>query len=88
MTPGPSSARPPDLTAPCDPDYAGTTLHEAPQETGPVAREQQRRKNSGHEEDEGVQQGENPESSGRLVQQISREARRDPPAAGPPGSGA
>ena len=61
-----------------DPDDAGTPLHEAPEESGSIAREQQRRKDSGHEEDERVQQGEDAEAFGRLAEQIDRESRRDP----------
>src|SRR5881409_2443814 len=61
-----------------DPDHAGAPLHEASEEPGPIAREQQRRKDSGHEEDKRVQQGEDAEASGRLAEQIDRESRRDP----------
>src|SRR6266699_4049019 len=60
-----------------DPDHAGAPLEEAPEESGPIAREQQRRKDSGHEEDKRVQQGEDAEASGRLAEQIERESRRD-----------
>jgi hypothetical protein len=61
-----------------DPDDARTPLDEAPEESGPIAREQQSRKCSGHEEDKRVQQGEDAEASGRLAEQIHRESRRDP----------
>src|SRR5207247_9752254 len=57
--------------------HAGTPLPEAPEESGPIGREQQRGKDSGHEEDERVQQGQDAEASGRLAEQIDRESRRD-----------
>src|SRR5207247_5312559 len=60
-----------------DAEHAGTPLHEAPDESGPIGREQQRGKDSGHEEDERVQQGQDAEASGRLAEQIDRESRRD-----------
>src|SRR5207249_7273536 len=65
-----------------DAEHAGTPLHEAPEESGPIGREQQRGKDSGHEEDERVQQGQDAEASGRLAEQIDRESRRDPASGG------
>ena len=60
-----------------DPDDGGAPLHEAPEESGPIVREQQRREDAGHEEDERVQQGEDAEAPGRLAEQIGRQSRRD-----------
>src|SRR6185437_6944342 len=60
-----------------DPDHTRTPLHEASEKSGPIARDQQRRKDPGHEEDERVQQGQDAEASGRLAEQIEREPRRD-----------
>ena len=60
-----------------DPQHARSPLHEAPQESGPVAGEQQRREDAGHEEGERVQQGEDAKALGGLAQQIGGETRRD-----------
>ena len=45
---------------------------------------QQRGEDSGHEEDERVQQGEDAEASGGLLEQIERETQRGPRAAESP----
>jgi hypothetical protein len=58
-----------------DPDGTGSPLDRAPEEVTPLAREQEGRKDSGHEEDEGVQQGQDPQTIGRLVEQVSRKSR-------------
>ncbi len=51
-----------------DTDHARTPLYEASQEAHAIAREEQRRENAAHEEDEGVQQGDGAEASSRLTQ--------------------
>src|SRR5947199_2050114 len=53
----------------------GPHCRKLPRESRPLAREHQRRKDSGHER---VQQGEDAEACGGLAEQIDRESRRDP----------
>ncbi len=60
----------------CNPNHVGTPHEEAAQESGPLLREHQRRNDSGHEEEEGVEQGESAKAAGGLLEQIERETQR------------
>ncbi len=47
-----------------------------PRKSGSLLREQQCRKDPGHEEDERVEQGESAKAAGGLLEQVERETQR------------
>ena len=61
-----------------DADHARSPLHEASEESGAIPRDQQRRKDSGHEENECVEEGQDAEAGGKLAEEIGRESRYAP----------
>ena len=60
------------------PDYARAPLDEGAEESNPVLGDEQGGKDTSHEEDEGVKEGQNSKTPGRLEEQIDREPRSGP----------